>query len=100
MINLLLCQWLEATWDHRLLIWSEDHWADALVRVDPSIVLTPFNPTAENMAIYLLHTVGPKQLAEQDCVLYKVIVEETRKCSATAILRELSHEQLRQYDAR
>lgn len=45
----------------------------------------PDNPTAENMARYLLHQVGPKLLAElrdYDLVLYKVVLCESEKSAA------------------
>src|SRR3954447_18193886 len=34
-IKSLLCQWLEDTWDHRMLIWEEDPMLDALRGIDP-----------------------------------------------------------------
>jgi 6-pyruvoyltetrahydropterin/6-carboxytetrahydropterin synthase len=50
------------------------------------IVSVPFNPTAENIAEYLVEVVGPNQLKKTGCVLVECKVEETRKCSATYIL--------------
>ena len=82
-----LCVWLEENWDHKMLIWSRDPWADALYQLDrKGLVEVPFNPTAENMAQYLLTVVGPKQLLGTGCTLVKVTVEETRKCAATSEL--------------
>lgn len=82
-----LCDWLEKNWDHKLLIWVDDPWRDALLSLDPSVFSVPFNPTAEEMARYLLEYVGPTQLyGIPDIRLVEVIVEETRKCSASAIL--------------
>lgn len=80
-----LCMWVEEEWDHKFLIWQEDPWAADLELIDPSIVVLPFNPTAENMAQFLLNFIGPKQLEETGVELMKVTVEETRKCSATAM---------------
>ena len=80
-----LCMWLEDAWDHKMLIWAKDPWYDALYQLDrKGLVEVPFNPTAENMAQYLLDTVGPRQLIGTGCTLIKVTVEETRKCAATA----------------
>ena len=80
-----LCVWLEENWDHKFLLWKEDLWADTLYQIDrKGLVLTTFNPTAENMADYLLTVIGPKQLTGTGCTLIKVTVEETRKCAATA----------------
>jgi 6-pyruvoyltetrahydropterin/6-carboxytetrahydropterin synthase len=46
-------------------------------------VVTPFNPTAENMARHLVHTVAPVVLDGTGCELVRCVVEETRKCQAT-----------------
>lgn len=90
-----LCMWLENEWDHKFLVWDQDHIVDALLDamstwieihklVTNSIVKVPFNPTAENMARYLLDHIGPRVLEGTGCELVEVTVEETRKCSATA----------------
>jgi 6-pyruvoyltetrahydropterin/6-carboxytetrahydropterin synthase len=82
-----LCQWLEDHWDHRLLLWEEDPFRPAIEAVSPeSVVVVPFNPTAENLAEHLLTVVGPAQLAGTGVALIRCTVEETRKCSATAEL--------------
>lgn len=91
-----LCMWLEDEWDHKFLLWRDDPVAQALAstprdhrEIDEAInalVLVPFNPTAENMAKYLLEVIGPRQLEGTGVWLVKVEVEETRKCSASAQL--------------
>lgn len=77
-----LCYWVEENWDHKFLIFSMDPKARALQQLDETVVVVPFNPTAENMASYLLNSVGPDQLEGTGVRLVKVSVEETRKCSA------------------
>lgn len=82
-----LCMWVENNYDHKFLVWGEDDLAEMLAQMDPDgVVIVPFNPTAENMAEYLLHAVGPTQLYGTGVRLIKVTVEETRKCSATVRL--------------
>lgn len=82
-IKSTLCEWLENEWDHKMLIWYNDPYLQHLLSVDKeSIVTVPFNPTAENMAEYLILVVAPKLLAGKDVELYRVVIEETRKCSA------------------
>lgn len=84
-----LCQWLEDHWDHKMLLWDDDPYINsygAALRQDPSVVPVPFNPTAENMAQYLLSVVGPQRLAGTGVKLVRVSIEETRKCSAEAKL--------------
>lgn len=82
-IKSTLCQWLEDSWDHKFLVWEQDPWSRYLIEIDPTVVWTPFNPTAENMAKYLVETVGPALLGDYRCRLDSVTVEETRKCSAS-----------------
>lgn len=95
-----LCMWLENVWDHKFLAWEHDTvmrnitklcgaacWSsknDESVHdvLDSSLVWTPFNPTAENMAEYLVNTVGPHVLQGTGVMLLECRVEETRKCSA------------------
>lgn len=79
-----LCQWLEEHFDHKFLIWEEDDLLEQLQALSPeSLVIVPFNPTAENIARYLVETVGPQQLKEYPVKLIACRVEETAKCSAS-----------------
>lgn len=78
-----LCVWLEDHWDHKTLIWENDPWAKVLPEIDPTIVIVPFNPTAENIAQHLVEVIGPQQLAGTGIKLIHCDVEETRKCSAS-----------------
>ena len=77
-----LCVWLEENFDHRFLIWEKDPIAIDLLKLDPRVVFVPFNPTAENIARYLVEVVAPKQLEGTGVTLIRCSVEETRKCSA------------------
>jgi len=96
-IKSALCMWVENNWDHQMLLWGEDPLFPSLIThdfhhdelnnmMDQSLVKVPFNPTAENMATYLLETIGPKQLAGTGVTLTRVTIDETRKCSASASL--------------
>tara|TARA_R110000824_G_scaffold357356_1_gene544808 strand:- start:809 stop:1234 length:426 start_codon:yes stop_codon:yes gene_type:complete len=79
-----LCDWLEVQWDHRFLIYEDDPDRVVLQQHFPDdVVITPFNPTAENMARHLVHTVAPVALDGTGCELVRCVVEETRKCQAT-----------------
>jgi 6-pyruvoyltetrahydropterin/6-carboxytetrahydropterin synthase len=82
-----LCEWIELNWDHKFLVSEDDPRADPLHEIDPiGTKIVSFNPTAENMADYLLHVVGPQVLRNTGVTLVKVEMSETRKCSATAHL--------------
>lgn len=80
-----LCHWLEANWDHKMLIWYKDPKVNEIKDIDPEGVnIIGFNPTAENMARHLVEFVGPQELCDMSWLrLISVKVEETRKCSAT-----------------
>jgi 6-pyruvoyltetrahydropterin/6-carboxytetrahydropterin synthase len=98
-IKELLCEWLETNWDHKFLLWEND---PMVLDAFPSgllneayqagrlpaagIVLVPFNPTAENMASYLLNEIGPKVFDGYDVHLVSVEFFETSKCSVMVVL--------------
>ena len=95
-----LCMWIEDNWDHKFLAWEHDPimtrikdlvtiWdqpirsetnGPAAKTLNESLVWLPFNPTAENMAQYLLSVVGPVQLEGTGVRLTAVRIEETAKC--------------------
>ncbi len=86
-----LCMWLEDNWDHKTLLWDRDELANILLcanmsEANESVVVTRFNPTAENMARHLLEVVCTRQLQNTSVVCTSVEVEETRKCSASCVL--------------
>lgn len=78
-----MCMWLEDNWDHHFLVWKEDLLSSYLLEIDPTVVVVPFNPTAENMAEYLTTVIGPEQFKGTGIVVVKTEIEETRKCSAS-----------------
>lgn len=77
-----ICNWLDDNYDHRLLIWEQDPIAMQLQNIDSSVILVPYNPTAENIAKYLLSEVGPMLLKKYDIKLSSVSIRETNKCLA------------------
>lgn len=79
-----LCEWLEENFDHKFLIWEKDELLNQLRTLTPeSLVVVPFNPTAENIAKYLVEVIGPAQLKDYPVELISCKVEETAKCSAS-----------------
>lgn len=85
-IKNLLCNWLDAHWDHKLILWDQDPWLDDLRKIDSSIVTIPYNPTAENLAKYLAEVIGPGLLYKHEVKLTEVLIEETSKCSARYVI--------------
>ncbi len=87
-IKTKLCNYLEDKWDHKFMLWKED----PVVRRMPSdlgVIVVPFNPTAENIGLHLIHVVGPLMLSGTGVTLIQVDVEETRKCSVTVTAEPL-----------
>lgn len=84
----LFGEWLEREWDHGLLLWEADLEGKIAAGCIPGqkAYLLPTNPTAENMAAYLLETIGPMLLKDTGVVLTKVTVWETENGIAEASL--------------
>jgi len=86
--------WIEKNWDHGFIYWGKDKAvADALVafqriEVDQKQYALDTNPTAENLAAYLLKVVGPMVLEGTGVQLTEVSVWETENCYAQAVLGE------------
>lgn len=90
-VKTIFCNWLESNWDHKMLLWEQDPLVEffnhyihiALGRKDMSwIVPLPFNPTVENLAIYL-GSVAPNILLYTGLRLVELRIWETSKCCAT-----------------
>lgn len=99
-VKTTLCQWLEDNWDHKFLHWENDSVINSLIVVastefarennlvkdedyDPfvnSLVALPFNPTAENLAAYMVDVIGPQLLDQYGVELVECTIEETSKC--------------------
>lgn len=81
--------WLDEHWDHNVIVFEHD--VETIVALssiprkkEPWVA--PFNPTAENMAQYLLDEVCPKVLSGTGVSVTKVVVWETPNCFAEASL--------------
>lgn len=70
-----LCTWLDKNWNHRFLVHDQDDCRQRLMEIDRNVVWTPFNPTPENMAEYLLMMAGPMVIAGTGCQLVEVKIE-------------------------
>lgn len=96
-VKTTLCQWLEDNWDHKFLHWEKDKLINGLCDVladesegyiseedcehfHSSLVALPFNPTAENLAAYMVEVIGPQLLDEHGVQLVECTIEETSKC--------------------
>lgn len=90
-VNQLFKGWIDNNWDHGMLLWDQDHQAiQALTSLEKNrVYLLPYNPTAENMARYLICKVAPQlvsQIDGYDVHVSKVIVWETENSAAEVTL--------------
>lgn len=78
--------WIDANWDHSFLIHADDANArQALELVQPSrFFIMPYNPTAENMAKYLLEEMCPRVLEGSGATACRVRIWETEESFAEA----------------
>jgi 6-pyruvoyltetrahydropterin/6-carboxytetrahydropterin synthase len=83
-----LWPWLETHWDHGTILWREDDEAIAAVRgiEGQKLFLLDTNPTAENLALHLLHVVAPRLLEGTGVTVRKVVLWETENCYTEASL--------------
>ncbi|MFM8380268.1 MAG: 6-pyruvoyl trahydropterin synthase family protein [Planctomycetia bacterium] len=81
-----LLGWIDEHWDHGFIVSAEDtNGIAALKIVEPNkTFVLPYNPTAENMARYLLEVVAPEVLGDLPIVVTRIVVWETDSTCATA----------------
>jgi len=80
--------WIDANWDHSFLVFEQDQNAiETLEKVQPSkLFKLPYNPTAEDMAKYLLEVMCPAVLEGSGARAVRVRVWETEEAYAEASL--------------
>lgn len=83
--------WIDRYWDHGFIYWDQDREArNALLTLpDQKFYAMPTNPTAENMAVYLLNSICPELLTGTGITIREVVVHETENCYARAELNFL-----------
>lgn len=83
--------WIDHNWDHAFIYYSGDLECKTLFQADERFVkqktfMSDFNPTAEEIARYLLLRVCPDLFANTLIEITSVIVWETENCFAEATL--------------
>jgi len=80
--------WVDTNWDHGFIHHTDDAETIKALAAIPNqkTFALPNNPTAENMAEYLLKVVCPKQLDGTGVVVSKVVLWETENCFVEATL--------------
>jgi 6-pyruvoyltetrahydropterin/6-carboxytetrahydropterin synthase len=93
--------WLDEHWDHSFLVSEQDENAiTALKMVKPCrLFVMPYNPTAENMAKYLLEEVCPMLLKGFGGIAKRVRIWETDESFAEASIDEHDKLLVSSYDA-
>jgi 6-pyruvoyltetrahydropterin/6-carboxytetrahydropterin synthase len=76
--------WIDSHWDHGFILNRDDREAIDAVRAIPGqkLYLIKGNPTAENLAHYLLQCVARSQLRGSGVDIVKVVLWETENCYA------------------
>lgn len=90
--------WIETNWDHGFILNQLDHTAKTALNYFSEIMSSktsefkqkiyfiPNNPTAENMAVYLLETICPTLVSNLGIVITKIVLHETENCKAEATI--------------
>jgi 6-pyruvoyltetrahydropterin/6-carboxytetrahydropterin synthase len=79
--------WIDTNWDHGFTRAQEDELAAEALRITNSKeFILPYNPTAENLAHYLLFEVCPQVLAGTGVTVKKIKLWETENCSVECML--------------
>lgn len=83
-IKTILGQWLDDNWDHTTILFNEDASLGKAIsaQTGQTIYYMPTNPTAENMADYLLHEICPKLFASYPIRCTRLRLYETPNCYA------------------
>jgi 6-pyruvoyltetrahydropterin/6-carboxytetrahydropterin synthase len=81
-----LGSWLDVNWDHGFIVWEADVEAQAALRMisGQKKAIVPFNPTAEEMAQYLLNVICPALMVGIDVTVTSIRIDETENCWAVA----------------
>ena len=79
--------WIDENWDHTAVLYDKDKPLGKAISeiTGQKIFYLPSNPTAENMAEYILHTVCPKLFAKMPIECVGVRLYETPNCYAELI---------------
>lgn len=88
LIKEILGEWIERHWDHTLILWEKDRSLGQGIagQTGQTVYYMPNNPTAENMALYLIAHICPVLFAAHGVRCTELTIHETPNCSATASL--------------
>lgn len=79
--------WIDRHWDHGFIYYYKDDEMNSIFASNKhKCWYLPYNPTAENLAKYLLEKVCPLVLKDTDVEAFQIDFWETENCYATARL--------------
>lgn len=86
-IKEILGGWIDAQWDHTAILFDKDQALGKAIidQTGQRIFYLPANPTAENMAEYLMHTVCPALFGDMPIRCAKIKLYETPNCYAEVV---------------
>lgn len=79
--------WIDENWDHNTILWEKDRALGDVIskQISQKIFYLPTNPTAENMAQYLLEVVCRELFPEPNVKCTRIRLYETPNCYADAV---------------
>lgn len=82
----ILGKWIDENWDHNTILCDKDRELGESIakKTGQKIFYMEKNPTAENMAEFLLKTICPKLFAGKDAKCVSIKLYETPNCYAEA----------------
>jgi 6-pyruvoyltetrahydropterin/6-carboxytetrahydropterin synthase len=75
--------WVDQYWDHTYIVYKADFEVQAALEIvsrKKPFFIADFNPTAENMAEYLLKIVCPRELEGTGVIVRRIQLWETENC--------------------
>lgn len=80
--------WFDENWDHNIILHESDkELGEAIAKItNQKIFYVPFNPTAENLGVYLLNEICPKLFVGQNGKCVRIHMQETPEYSVTVSL--------------
>lgn len=88
-IKQILGDWIDENWDHTAILSKEDQpLGEAIATITgQKIFYLNSNPTAENMALYLLQHICPKLFPKETsgCECQEITLHETPNCSVSVL---------------
>lgn len=96
----IIGNWVEENWDHTMIIFKDDrHVIELLEKIpqEKKIFIMEKNPTAENLAHYLLWDICPKLFKGMNIIIHKIVFYETENCYVEQTLNPFSEEVIKLY---